>query len=122
MNMHDLFQTDLSGFKQVQLEAELNGHTVNSPILKKLKNALKMPESSKPKFTLSGYKEIGELPNDNYPRKFSVKYTCELNDDLKSGLLEGMIEPKKTVDEGTGKIRDMVNSFSFSFSCIKESK
>ena len=80
MDRHDFFQTDLGGFKQVQLEAELNGHTVNSPILKELKDALNLPEDSKPKFTLSGYKEFGELPNNIYPRNFSVKYTFELDD------------------------------------------
>lgn len=116
--MHDLFLTDLGSFKQGQLEAELNGHTVNSPILKKLKNALKMPEDSKPKFILNGYNEIGKLPNDIYPRNFSVKYTFELNGVSGSGLLKGIIEPQKTVDGVTGKERDMANCFSFSFSDI----
>ena len=120
MDRHDLFQTDLGSFKQGWLEAELNEHTVNSPILKELKNALNLPEDSKPKFTLSGYKEVGKVPNNIYPRYFSVKYTFELNDISESGLLEGFIEPKKTVDGATGKEMDMVNCFSFSFSGIKD--
>lgn len=120
MDMHDLFQTDLGSFKQGWLEDELNGHTVNSPILKELKNALKIPNHSKPKFTLSSYKEIGKLPNNTYPRNFSVKYTFELNGVSKSGLLEGIIEPRKTVDRSTGKERDMANRFSFTFSGIRD--
>ena len=120
MYMHDLFKTDLGGFKQLQLEAELNGHTSESLILEKLKNALNLPKDSKPIFALSGYKETDSPPNNVYPRHFTVNYEFELNGASESGVLNGIIKPVKTVDKATGIERDMANCFSYLFSSIKD--
>lgn len=119
MDVHNLFKTDLGGFKQLQLEGELNGHTVQSLILEKLKKALNLETDSKPKFTLSGYKETDALPNNVYPRHFSVNYIFELNGVSKSGVLNGIIEPRKIFEKNCRE-RDLVNCFSFSFISIKD--
>ena len=80
LNLHDPKRTELSSFKRGMLESELNGHTVDSSILKEIKKALNLPDDSKPAFTLSDYKETGNTANDVYPRSFTVNYSFNLNE------------------------------------------
>ena len=75
LNLHDPKRTELGSFKRGMLESELNGHTVDSSILKEIKKALILPDDSKPVFTLSDYKETGNTANDVYPRSFTVNYS-----------------------------------------------
>ena len=120
LNLHDPKRTELGSFKRGMLESELNGHTVDSSILKEMKKALNLPDNSKLVFTLSDYKETGDIANDVYPRSFTVNYSFSLNGYSRSGILKGVIQPRKTIDVATGKERDMVHCFDFSFDGIKD--
>jgi len=80
---------------------------------------LNLPNESKPVFTLSDYKETGDTANDVYPRSFSVSYSFILNGYSRSGILKGVIQPRKTIDVATGKERNMVICFSFQFSSVQ---
>lgn len=119
LNLHDPKRTEFGSFKRGMLESELNGHTVDSSILKEMKKALNLPDNSKPVFTLSDYKETGDVANDVYPRSFTVNYSFSLNGYSRSGILKGVIQPRKTIDVATGKENNMVNCFSFQFSSVQ---
>ena len=120
LNLHDPKRTELGSFKRGMLESELNGHTVDSSILKEIKKALILPDDSKPVFTLSDYKETGNTANDVYPRSFTVNYSFNLNECSGSGVLKGTIRPRKNIDATIGKGRDLVHCFVFSFDGIKD--